>query len=90
MGKSDVQLDKFNDTKIVLPQEFYLANIDNDTLYYVVTENDREYLHVIPLGNSSSQDKYLLNNFSRFDVSQGNRIVNDMTSQEGDIYRTAY
>ena len=74
--------------QFVLPQEFYLVSIDNNTLYYAVTENDREYLHVVPLDNKSSRAKYLLKNLTRFDVSQGNIMVSDMASQEGDIYRT--
>lgn len=82
--------DKLSDTQIVMLQEFYLVNIDNNTLYYAFTENDREYLHVIPLDNQSSRSKYLLNNVSRFDVSQGKIMVSDVTSQEGDIYRTVF
>lgn len=85
-----IKLDKLNETQIVLSQEFYLVKIDNAILYYVTSENGREYLHSVPLDNKSPSRKFLLNYLARYDVSQGNIMVSDMANQQGDIYRTEY
>lgn len=89
-GYADDQVNQLIDTQIVLPQEFYLAKVDNDILYYVTTKNNREYLHAVSLDDNSSHAKFLLNDLSRFDVSQGKIMVSDVASKEGDIYRTVY
>lgn len=88
--QSVIELDSFTDQQISLPKTFYLVKIDSGFLYYVTTENEREYLHAVPLDNKSSSSKYLLNHLSRYDVSRGNIMVSDMVNQEGNIYRTVY
>lgn len=86
------QQHKFADTLITLPKGFYHVKIDANTLYYVTTENDQEYLHSMSLSNDQRNNqatrKYRLNAFSSYDVSKGNIMLSDMEKLEGDIHRT--
>ncbi|MEP3925716.1 MAG: hypothetical protein ABJM37_08495, partial [Gilvibacter sp.] len=83
---------KFADTHITLPKGFYHVKIDANTLYYVTTENDQEYLHAVSLSSDQRINqgirKYRINTFSSYDVSKGNIMLSDMDKLEGDIHRT--
>jgi len=88
-NSSTLQLELIN-TQISLPTDFYHVKIDSNNLYYLNAENGNEYLHVVPLNRENGSRKLLLKNFSSFDVSQGNILVSDAKSIEGDVHRTMY
>lgn len=71
-----------------LPEQFYHAKVDHRTLYYMTTENDVEFLHIVPLRGEEKTTKLPLYRFSNYDVTGGKIIVSDMLDREGDIYRT--
>ncbi|REL27452.1 hypothetical protein DXX93_13370 [Thalassotalea euphylliae] len=75
---------------ISLPIGFYHVKVDNGTLYYVLSENDKEYINIISLKNVRPKTKYLIQGFSSYDVANGKTIVSDIDSLEGDVHRTLY
>ncbi|MEP2650609.1 MAG: winged helix-turn-helix domain-containing protein [Paraglaciecola sp.] len=87
---SHVLQNKLVDTQITLPTGFYHVKIDDNTLYYLTTENNNEYLHSVPLSDDGLSDKYLINAFFSYDVSHGNLMISDVDKIEGDIHRTVF
>ncbi|MFD2166678.1 winged helix-turn-helix domain-containing protein [Thalassotalea euphylliae] len=81
---------EFISTSISLPQGFYHAKIDSNILYFVVTEEGREYLYSIPLSNVDTKEKFVVNGFSSFDVNRKDLIVSDLESLEGNIHKTVF
>lgn len=75
-------------TLLTLPNEFYWAKIDNQHLYYMDTEGEREYLHKVSIDTEKTLTKMKLHAFSSYDVKQGRVMVSDMASRSGDIHRT--
>ena len=75
---------------ISLPVGFYHVKVDNGTLYYVLSENEKEYINTISLKNAGSKTKHFVQGFSSYDVANGKTIVSDIDSLEGDIHRTLY
>ena len=82
------ELEVMTDTLFNLPDQFYHAKIDQNTLYYVTTTNDTEFLHQVSLANVENRIRFPLNRFSSYDVAKGKIIVSDMAGRDGDIYRT--
>lgn len=80
----------FINTQVSLPTDFYNVKIDSNNLYYVNTENKKEYLYVVPLNKKYKSRKLQLNDFSSYDVSEGQIIISDADSIEGDVHRTMY
>lgn len=81
---------RFINTQVSLPTDFYHVKIDSNNLYYVSTENEKEYLYIVPLHKKYESSKLQLNNFSSYDVSDSRMIVSDADSIEGDVHRTMY
>ena len=81
---------KFNATHISLPRGFYHVKVDGDILYYVTTEENKEYLHSVPLSSDELPSRYPINAFSSYDVSNGNIMVSDVEKLEGDVHRTVF
>ena len=82
--------DNLFDTHITLPKSFYLARIDNGTLYFVTSLKGQEYLHSIPLNGDERGRSVPLNSVYRFDASREKLLINDVTNRDGDIYRTVF
>lgn len=82
--------DNLVDTHIALPRSFYLARIDNGTLYFVTNVKGQEYLHSIPLNGDEKGTPVPLNSVYRFDVSREKLLINDVNNRDGDIYRTVF
>jgi len=80
----------FTDTQVTLPNGFYLVKIDGNVLYYGTDESDSDYLNAVPLNNKNKDSKYLLNNFSSYDVSNNKIMLSDIDGLEGDVHRTMH
>lgn len=78
------------DTGVTLPNEFYHIKIDGKFLYYVTTEQDKEFLNSVPLNHLENKIQMRLNDFSSYDVSNGRIILSDLEKYEGDIHRTVH
>ena len=76
------------DMQIWLPEGFYHVKIDNGVVYYVTTVGEREYINSVPIAEKGSADVLPLNAFSSYDVHQGQVLVSDLESLEGDIHST--
>ena len=76
------------DMQIRLPEGFYHVKIDNGVVYYVTTVDETEYINSVPITEKGSADALPLNAFSSYDVHQGQVLVSDLESLEGDIHST--
>lgn len=83
-------LQELTNTQISLPDGFFLVKIDDNVLYYGSEENDSAYLNAVPLNSELQGHKHQLNDFIGYDVNNGNIIVSDIESYEGDVHRTMY
>jgi|GEM_PF-288797 len=81
---------KFTDTQVTLPNGFYHVKIDGNVLYYGSDESDGDYLNAVPLHKKDKGNKYLLNDFSSYDVSNNKIMLSDIESLEGDVHRTMH
>ena len=91
ISDSDLLLSKQenpSNTQITLPEGFFHVKIDANMLYYGSNENGIDYLNAVSLNNTLNAKKYPLNGFSSYDVSNGNIILSDIESLEGDVHRT--
>ena len=86
MGKQD----KLTQTQITLPDGFFHVKIDANILYFGSYENGINYLNAVSLNNTEQAKKYPLNGFSSYDVGNGNIILSDVESLEGDVHRTMH
>ncbi|MDO6425740.1 winged helix-turn-helix domain-containing protein [Thalassotalea sp. 1_MG-2023] len=84
------KLQHLTNTQITLPNHFFHVKIDNNVLCYGNEENGSVYLHAEPLNTKTQSHKYRLNDFISYDVNNGNIIVSDIESFEGDVHRTMY
>lgn len=82
------QDNRFEDTNITLPNEFYHVKIDDDRLYYVTTEQGKECLNSVSLNQRANKIQHPLNDFSSYDVSNERILISDLESLEGNIHRT--
>ncbi|WDD98121.1 hypothetical protein [Thalassomonas actiniarum] len=57
-------------------------------MYYGRGENNNGFLNALPLNNIDKGRKYLSNNFSGYDASNGKVMISDIESLEGDVHRT--
>jgi DNA-binding winged helix-turn-helix (wHTH) protein/Tol biopolymer transport system component len=89
-GDFSIKGDAFTKTQVILPNGFFHVKIDANVLYYGSDENDNVYLNAVPIKNIDKNDKYLLNDFYGYDVSNGKIMLSDLESLEGDVHRTMH
>jgi len=85
-----INQDELTKTKVTLPSGFYHVKIDGNILYYGSDESEGVYLNAMPLNNTDEDNKYLLNDFDGYDVSNGKILLSDIASLEGDVHRTIH
>ncbi|WP_339720699.1 winged helix-turn-helix domain-containing protein [uncultured Paraglaciecola sp.] len=86
--KADAKQQKFSSTQVTLPDGFFHVKIDANTLYYGSSEKGIDYLNAVSLSNTENSQKYPSKGFSSYDVYDGNIILSDVESLEGDVHRT--